>query len=63
MRIDKQEEKVDRTHNELMDKTTKKVSVKTVQESLEKTVKFEKDLNKSTKKSCKNDLIKAYRRG
>ena len=54
----KLEKKVDKTHDELADKITKKASVETVQESLERIARLEKELNKSREKSFKDDLIK-----
>ena len=57
-RIDKLEEKVDKTHDKLADKITKKASVETVQESLERIARLEKELNKSREKSCKGNLTR-----
>ena len=48
-RIEKLEKKVDKTHDELADKITEKVSVETVQESLERIARLE-NLKKSHSK-------------
>ena len=57
-RIEKLEKKIDKTHDELADKITEKASVETVQESLERIARLEKELNKSREKSFKDDLTK-----
>ena len=57
-RNEKLEKRFDKTHDELADKITEKASVETVQKSLERIARLEKELNKSREKSFKDDLTK-----